>query len=265
MRKLVNLPEKPTVFIAADPPSHGKSYAGFTAGIYSSVGEFFILGMAEVNIEESSMAMLKTVTSTFAQRVLQQLSVIIPLHTVRVIAIVEANNNEFQSNDMAQAIRDTATGMGAKYHMPFTKSVFPRGVSDNIGVFTHNVEKHGGIQTILTLMVENRFVLWDRMVTIGQVHLAQHDEPSQAQVLSILHEQLTEYKETENGPSGKTAATNDDIASSLQMLAYHSFCVKMIEAMNEVRDTSVIPTKRRRDILAATERQAQMRRMDWHG
>jgi hypothetical protein len=265
---MVHVPARPTVFICVDPPSHGVSFGGFTASMYCAKGQFFILGMAEIKIEMANMTELVHVTSMFTLRVLQQLTILnIALPTVRVIAIVEGNNNTFQSNDIVKGISTTAIGLGARFEMPFVKEVFPRGIVEHIGVRTGNVEKHGGIQTVHMFMAENRLCFWDRMVTLGPAHMANYTDPTKTEVIDVLFEQLAEFKEGDNGPSGKTSSTNDDIASALHMNAYYSFCINMIEAMDGNRNTTMIPRKRKGDVLVATEHQAKMARRlknpDW--
>lgn len=85
----------------------------------------------------------------------------------------------------------------------------------------------------MTLMQDRRIIIWDRCVTIGAVHLKRTTLPSIDASLKTLRESLIEFKETENGPSGKTANTNDDAAMALIILVYWSHCVRATQMFNE--------------------------------
>lgn len=68
------------------------------------------------------------------------------------------------------AITGTAIAMRCQTKMAFTKDFFAKAISEHIGVFTQAVEKLGGLSTLMTLMQDKRLVIWDRCVTIGEIH-----------------------------------------------------------------------------------------------
>lgn len=117
------------------------------------------------------MIQLKAVIGRFVVRIIEKLVGSNRRYPdVRVMPIVECNNNQFQSNDIVETIASTAKSLGCNYKMPFTRDFFRKSISEHIGVWTTSVEKLGGLQSLLTLMQDNRIVIWDKCVTIGAVH-----------------------------------------------------------------------------------------------
>lgn len=143
------------------------------------------------------------------------------------------NNNEFQSNDLVSTVVQTTRSLGCSYSMPFTKAFFKKSISEFIGVWTGAVEKLGGLQSVVTLMQDRRIVVWDRCVTIGAVHLKRITMPKIGDALLTLRTGLCEFKETANGPSGKTSSNNDDSAMAFILSVYWSHCVRATQMFDK--------------------------------
>jgi hypothetical protein len=234
MKPLRDVGDKVTVYISIDPPSHGSSFMGASAIVYTEKGQVYVVGTAEVGIKESEMIQLKHTVGRFVLRVLEQLVAPgRPYRNIEIVPIVECNNNEFQSNDIVTIITETARAAGSTYIMPFTKDYFKKSISEHIGVWTGVVEKLGGLQTIVALMQDKRIVVWDRCVTIGAVHLRRMQAPSLESALETLRTGLIEFKETPKGPSGKTASNNDDSAMAFILNVYWSYCVRATQVFSK--------------------------------
>ena len=161
------------------------------------------------------------------------------------------NNNEFQSRTLVENIIDAAKARGTPYLMPFRTEYFKKSISEHVGVWSTNVNKLGGLQTLITLMQDARLVVWNRYVsfciaanvhgallyllliirggrciTIGSIYLKRLEAPTATAAIDILRDELVQFKETDKGPSGKTPSTNDDAAMALIMACYWSFCVR---------------------------------------
>lgn len=90
MKPFHNVNDKVTVYIAVDPPSHGISFAGLSAILYTELGQIYVVGVAEVKIKESEMISLKNAISQFTRRVIEQLvTATRPYQNIRVVPIVE--------------------------------------------------------------------------------------------------------------------------------------------------------------------------------
>lgn len=90
MKPLVDVDVKITVYIGIDPPSHGSSYMGCAAIVYTTKGQVYLVGTAEVSIKESEMIQLKSTAGRFVIRVIEQLkSPRRPYSAITVVPIVE--------------------------------------------------------------------------------------------------------------------------------------------------------------------------------
>lgn len=90
MKPLIDVDVKITVYIGIDPPSHGSSYMGCAAIVYTTKGQVYLVGTAEVSIKESEMIQLKSTAGRFVIRVIEQLkSPRRPYSAITVVPIVE--------------------------------------------------------------------------------------------------------------------------------------------------------------------------------
>ena len=166
---------------------------------------------------------------SFTFKVLEQLITVgRPAKNIRVMPVVECNNNEFLANTLMQRIVDTAAVRGARHYMPFKKPHFTKQVKEFVGVWTDNVTKNGGIQLLNNMMQDKRVWVWKECVTIGSLFLKRNVEPTTAHAIKVLRDSLLQFQSTEKGPSGKTANTNDDGAMAFMLALYFSWRVRSI-------------------------------------
>ena len=133
------------------------------------------------------MMQLKAVIGRFVVRIIEKLVGSNRKYgDIRVVPIVECNNNQFQSNDIVETISSTSKSMGCVYKMPFTREFFTKSISEHIGVWTTSIEKLGGLQSLLTLMQDNRIIIWDKCVTIGAVDTKRSREVRIEEALETL-------------------------------------------------------------------------------
>ena len=117
-----------------------------------------------------------------------------------------------------RSIRSAAGQIGVRSGNPFTKRFFQTGVSDNIGVLTSESTKYAAVQSVYSILFENRVVLGKEFTTLGPVHLARHSHPSKTDALALLQTELTNFRETNKGPSGKGADRNDDAGRKIKSM-----------------------------------------------
>jgi hypothetical protein len=173
-------------------------------------GITIILGTCEVVCERSAVIDLEISVRLFTRNVLQH-------HTlrqcpVRVISIVEANNNGILAKTITSSIEDEAHKAKAVFLMPFIKAHFPRDIVPDVGILCTETNKMEGIVELYMAIVKRQLRFVTRFVTVGQ-HMA---APSCASAKTKLFQQLVEFKDDKKGKvSGKTANTQDDQAMSL--------------------------------------------------
>jgi hypothetical protein len=246
-----------SVFIFVDPPSHAKSYMGLTALVYaqgadiededdswdSVGGGIYLVGVADISIESANMMALENVVYRFTNKVIDQLVTRKrPAKALRIVPIVECNNNEFQSVSLSTKILQTATLRNCRKGMPFNQDFFKKNISsDFVGVFTDKVNKMGGIQTLNQYMSEKRIYVWKNCVTMGNVHLTRSEVPSLDHALETLVTGLIQYKETEHGASGKTQSNTDDSATSLILNCYWSYCINVSGIYADMQPSPLLP------------------------
>ena len=105
------------------------------------------------------------------------------------------------------------------------------------GVLTTESTKYAAIQCAYSALFENRIFLSKEMTTLGPVHLPRHTHPSKIDALALLQTELTYFRETDRGPSGKGSDRNDDLAMSFMLALYWSHCVR---ATANVHGNSII-------------------------
>lgn len=199
----------PIVAISVDPPSHDVSCMGLTALTVLN-GITIILGTCEVVCERSAVIDLEITVRLFTRNVLQH-------HTlrqcsVRVISIVEANNNGILAKTITSSIEDEAGKAKATFLMPFIKAHFPRDIVPDVGILCTETNKMEGIVELYMAIVKRQVRFAKRFVTVGQHMVA----PSCESAKTRLFQELVEFKDDKRGKvSGKTANTNDDQAMSL--------------------------------------------------
>jgi len=200
----------PVVAISVDPPSHDVSCMGVTA-LTVVAGITVILGTCEVVCERSAVIDLEISIRLFTRAVLQH-HTLRQCKNVRVISIVEANNNGILAKTITSCIEDETRKANATFLMPFIKAYFPRDIVPDVGILCTETNKLEGVVELYMAIVKRQVRFVSRFVTVGQHTMA----PTCANAKNKLFQQLVEFKDDKKGKvSGKTANTHDDQAMSL--------------------------------------------------
>jgi hypothetical protein len=211
-----NIGKNPVVYFSVDPASHSISCMGVCAFIYTTEGQVAILGLAEISIFRCEMAQINMCIKRFTSKVLQHPCLRrYQKQKILIIPIVECNNNETVSREIVLTIKNTARGEGYAYRMPFTKRNFATGISEDLGVWASEESKRGGIKLLYFMMVENRIVLAEPMITIGDIHKKDSRTPSGMDMRELLRDELVSFHDNGKTVTGKTSDTNDDMAISV--------------------------------------------------
>lgn len=153
---------------------------------------------------------------------------------IRVIPIVECNNNEILSKDIVTAIQVCAKSRGVTYKMPFLKHYFATAITENVGIWaTHNT-KASGVQLLYFMMMDNRLNFAEQLVTIGDVHKKRSNTPSPKEIKSLLKDELANFHDDGTNITGKTADTNDDVAMTLVHFAHWSMAIRATAMLESI-------------------------------
>lgn len=197
---------EPVIGISVDPPSHDVSCMGLAAMTMTPSGICVILGSCEVPCERSAVADVELTVRLFTRRVLEHHTIRL-CQNVRVIPIVEANNNGILAKTITSSIEDETRRAKAVFVMPFIKAYFPRDIVPDVGILCTETNKLEGIVELYMGIVKRQVRFVSRFVTVGQHMIA----PSCESAKQKLFQQLVEFKDDKKGKvSGKTANTNDD-------------------------------------------------------
>jgi hypothetical protein len=248
LKQITTLPENPTVFICNDPASHQKSSAGFVGIVYGKGGgdntdsyhgrggDMFIIGMAEIRMERCEIMAYKQLVARFTEKVLNHSCFDnVKRSKITVVPIIECNNNDMQSLTCVEVIKDVAKTQRCKYFMPFNNKFFAKNISENIGVFTKDDNKRGGIEKLLNLMMDDHLHIATRCATLGAIHLRDYKTPTIKEVRETIVTEFLQVRDLEDGSiSGKTPDNEDDLFMALLLGAYWSHCWMMMDMYNIV-------------------------------
>lgn len=232
--------QQPVVYISVDPASHSVSCMGITAAVYTTTGQLCILGMAEVSIARCQTIQITMMVQRFTESVMHHVFLRRYLKSnVRVIPIVECVNNEPAARDIVVCIRETATSSGFGYVMPFKKRYFTTAIQDDLGVWTTNQTKASAITMTYHFMFENRLIIADPLVTVGEIYKKGATNPTAKEICELYRDELVQFHDEGKHKTitGKTASTNDDGAMSLIQLVGWS---KQIRAVVTLEDMALV-------------------------
>ena len=230
-----NLGKSPVVYISVDPASHDVSFMGMSAAAYTTDGQVVVLGLAEVSMHKCQIVQVTMCVTRFVEQTFQN----VPLRrykssAIRVIPIVECNNNEILSKDIVTAIQVCAKTRGVTYKMPFLKQYFATAITENVGIWaTHNT-KASGVQLLYFMMMDNRLNFAEQMVTIGDVHKKRSNTPTPKEIKSLLKDELANFHDDGTNITGKTADTNDDVAMTLVHFAHWSMAIRATAMLESI-------------------------------
>lgn len=225
----------PVIYISVDPASHEVSFMGMSAAAYTTDGQVVILGAAEVSMHKCQIIQVTMCVTRFVESVLR--SVLLRQYTaadIRIVPIVECNNNEILSKDIVSAISTVAKSRGVRFAMPFLRQYFTTAITENIGIWATHTTKASGVQLLYFMMMDNRLNFAEPFVTIGDVHKKQAATPSTVDIKKMLLEELANFHDDGTNITGKTADTNDDVAMTVVHFAHWSMSIRataMLESM----------------------------------
>lgn len=213
--------KNPVVYVSIDPASHGVSCMGLSAFAFSTIGQICFLGISEVNIERCQTLQITMVVQAFVEKCLTHAmlrSWSDRRGDVRVVPIVECNNNEPAARDIVTTIRETARRMGFSYLMPYKKQYFVTAIKEDLGVWTNHENKGAHIKITYFMMFDNRIVIADPLVTVGEIFKKGAKNPSAKHMCELIRDEFVQFHDDPhklNNITGKTASTNDDGAWSM--------------------------------------------------
>lgn len=229
------LGRSPVVYISVDPASHDVSFMGMSAAAYTTDGQVVVLGAAEVSMHKCQIVQVTMCVSRFVEQVFQ--SVLLRRyrsHDIRVIPVVECNNNEILSKDIVTTIQNCAKSRGVSYKMPFLKQYFATAITENVGIWATHSTKASGVQLLYFMMMDNRLHFAESFVTVGDVHKKRSATPSAGEVKQTLKEELANFHDDGTNITGKTADTNDDIAMTLVHFAHWSMAIRATAMLDSI-------------------------------
>lgn len=98
-------------------------------------------------------------------------------------------------------------------------------------VWTTDTNKLASIQNLYTILLDGRLFFVKRGATIGESFKAGSVCPSFDEMRELLSNQLKAFRDLPNGQiTGKTANEEDDLAMSVLMNVYWSFCIRATSA-----------------------------------
>jgi len=226
--------DRPVITIAVDPPSSQVSSMGICATIMSKSGTTLLIGAAEIKAERCNVVQIEMICSTFTQKVLQ-LSLFhrISRDHLRILPIVECNNCAILSGSIVETIVTTASVVGVASIMPFQRSFFKTGISDNIGIITTDNSKLADILHLFKEMAKSRVRVYTKMVTLGPIYAQNPITPTIDETMIALRDSLVQFKDVDKKITGKTSSTNDDLAMALLIGMERSHSLEMRRARGE--------------------------------
>lgn len=228
MRRMKDLPEKIVVYVNIDPPSHERCNMGMSSHLFTKTGQVFILGIAEVAMDQTQTQEMEKLAATFVTQIIAQLSYENKSPSqITVVPIVECVNNDFVAGGISKAIRLYSQQYGCKSFNAPKRKFFNESISEDVGFWTDKKTKPGYIQNMISMFVDNRLAVWKRCTTIGSVFAKNYTTPSTHVMLDILCSQFRQWKNTPKGPTGNSAATYDDMSISLMMGLYWSHMLRI--------------------------------------
>ena len=92
---------------------------------------------------------VQMVVTAFVEKVCRHPLFVVKKIRPLLVPIIEVNNNEVAAASILAAIKSAAHTGNYKWHVPFTKALFQKDVSDNLGVrLTHRGVDKGALRRI---------------------------------------------------------------------------------------------------------------------
>ena len=230
--------KKTRIFVAIDPASHHRSCMGISALLYGAEGQLVFLGLASVGVQKCEAMQIKIICGSFIHRLARHPWIRQRCKTTQfyITPIIECNNNEVLAQSILDAIGSAAGPASFKIENPFQKEYFGTDISENLGVWTTERNKLASIQQLYGAMLDGRVFLAMGCITIGEVYRATNTPPSIQSQRDLVAAQLKNFRDLPNGKvSGKDANTEDDLAMSVLINAYWSYCIRATMASGNLR------------------------------
>ena len=203
-------------YVGIDPPSHHSSRFGMCAILYGTRGEIIVIGLAECKALRSDALDIAAVVAAFIRLVRCH-----PwIRNRPLVPIIECNNNEVLAMSILSAIK-----MHPPVYVPFTLANFDKEVSNDLGVWTTEGNKHAMLALAFAAFLDGRvFVAPEavscHMTTVGGTAV----RGDFAEALKLLCTQLMSFRDLPNGKiSGKIGDHGtDDLGMAFLMNLYWS-------------------------------------------
>lgn len=222
--------KNPVVYIGIDPASHQRSSMGLAAVSYGTEGQIVVMGGGSVAIGKCEVIQVQMVIMSFVGAVIQHpwFALLKP----DIVPIIECNNNEQVAASILSAVKSECSAKNVRVVMPFKKSIFSTGITDNLGVWTTDTNKLASITNLYTNLLDARVFFVKRMATTVESFKANSKKASISETRELLAAQLKNFRDLSNGKvSGKTDNDEDDLAMAILLATYWSFCVRATTAL----------------------------------
>ena len=219
------------LWVALDPASHFKSSMGLCAVVMDNItagGGLVVCGVASVQLSRASIENVQQIIETFLARLRR-----IPgLDTALLTPIIETNGSEVVAHSLLSSFR--------KYgptSVPWTKDLFPTGVTESVGVLTTRETKLAALSTAHSYLVDNTLRIAADCVTVdARIYQPQALPQTTEEMLEILQEQLAEIRDQPDGTvsgKGPTKMLDDDAAIALLLSIYWRKSALAVEASSK--------------------------------
>jgi hypothetical protein len=121
--------------------------------------------------------------------------------------------------------------------MPFLDKYFGNAITDNIGVWTTEANKHAMLQAAYSYFLDGRVRVGVDAVSTGRTAFDEHaDVIPFDETFAMLCEELKHFRDLPDGKiSGRTAGGDlDDMGMAFLIAIYWSFCIKATTFLQEI-------------------------------
>ena len=204
------------LYLGIDPPSHLSSRFGLCALLYGTRGEKILVGLSECKALRSDALDIAAVVTTFVRHLRNH-----PWVRGRpIIPIIECNNNEVLAMTILSAVK-----LHPPIYVPFTTANFDKEISENLGVWTTEGNKHGMLALCFASFLDGSCFVAPNAISISMTTTNGVAIPSPFKdALALLCLQLSSFRDLPNGKvTGKIGDNGtDDLGMAFGMAMYWS-------------------------------------------
>ena len=215
-----------TVWLACDPPAHGKAAMGLCAFLVDKhSGLVVVIGAAAVEAQATEVNQIQLVVSRWVKRVCDHPFV---AADSPIVPIVECNNNEILSKSIVSAIYETRGDI----YMPFTSNRFRRYISEGVGVWTSQESTLAALSVMYQALIDGRINIAAEVVVTNREELdPRAKRPDPTEVVDRLLGELGQFGYNTNGKvTGKVSEDSlDDLGMAFLIGMYWRVAVKQAD------------------------------------